>query len=405
MRELGFIDEATAEAASQEPWCARAHAPLFDVEAPYVAEMVRLELASASAPRAESAGYKVYTTIDGRLQTAANRALRIGLIEYDRRHGWRGPLGHSEVGRGERDAAKLETLLDEYSQRRRCCCRPSSSRWRRSTARVFVKGRGLGADRLGRAVAGRGAAARLRSGRPEDAPAKSCAPATSSTSCTRRQGRGAARAGARGAERARRARSATTARSSSLVGGFDYFTNKYNRVTQAQRQPGSGFKPFLYSAALENGFTPATMMLDAPIVLEGEGMEDVVAAGELRRRVPRPDAPARSAGALAQSGVDPPAARDGHGARRSTTSRASASTQGALPDNLTLALGTHAGHAARDGDRLRGVRQRRLPREAVSTSTASKAGGQIVYGRAASRMRECEQPSKPSRERPCQATA
>jgi len=59
-----------------------------------------------------------------------------------------------------------------------------------------------------------------------------------------------------------------------LVGGFDYFTNKYNRVTQAHRLPGSGFKPFLYSAALENGLTPATVLLDAPIVLEGTSNED-----------------------------------------------------------------------------------------------------------------------------------
>ena len=59
-----------------------------------------------------------------------------------------------------------------------------------------------------------------------------------------------------------------------LVGGFDYFTNKYNRVTQARRLPGSGFKPFLYSAALEHGFTPASVILDAPIVLDGSGNED-----------------------------------------------------------------------------------------------------------------------------------
>src|SRR6185312_9346058 len=58
-----------------------------------------------------------------------------------------------------------------------------------------------------------------------------------------------------------------------LVGGFDYITNKYNRVTQAKRLPGSGFKPFLYSAAMENGFTPASTLLDAPFVLEGQGIE------------------------------------------------------------------------------------------------------------------------------------
>ena len=55
-----------------------------------------------------------------------------------------------------------------------------------------------------------------------------------------------------------------------LVGGFDFFANKFNRAVQARRQPGSGFKPFLYSSALENGFTPASVLLDAPIVIEPE---------------------------------------------------------------------------------------------------------------------------------------
>ena len=91
----------------------------------------------------------------------------------------------------------------------------------------------------------------------------------------------------------------------SLVGGFDFYSNKFNRVTQARRQPGSGFKPFLYSAALENGFTPASVILDMPIVLEGGRLGGELAAGEFQRRVRRPDAAARGAGALAQPGVDP----------------------------------------------------------------------------------------------------
>ena len=92
---------------------ARAHAPLFDVEAPYVAEMARLELRQRFGPSAESAGYKVYTTIDGRLQADANRAVRVGLIEYDRRHGWRGPAGHVDLpAHGEPD---LDDLVDEYA--------------------------------------------------------------------------------------------------------------------------------------------------------------------------------------------------------------------------------------------------------------------------------------------------
>ena len=93
-----------------------------------------------------------------------------------------------------------------------------------------------------------------------------------------------------------------------LVGGFDYFTNKYNRVTQAKRLPGSGFKPFLYSAALENGFTPASTLLDAPFVLEGQGIESSWRPENSERRVWRTHAFADGARALAQPGHDPFAA-------------------------------------------------------------------------------------------------
>src|ERR1700752_718698 len=83
MRELGYIDAATAEAANKEPMRARAHAPLFAVEAPYVAEMARLELRQRFGASAETGGYKGYPPLGGRLQAAAVRAVRIGLIEYD----------------------------------------------------------------------------------------------------------------------------------------------------------------------------------------------------------------------------------------------------------------------------------------------------------------------------------
>src|SRR6185295_9439240 len=114
MHKLGFIDDAAFETARNEPVQARAHAPLFAVEAPYIAEMARLDVRTRFGATAESAGYKVYTTIDSRLQTAANRAVRIGLIEYDRRHGWRGPVGHADSA-GATAAPKFEALLDEYS--------------------------------------------------------------------------------------------------------------------------------------------------------------------------------------------------------------------------------------------------------------------------------------------------
>ena len=134
--------------------------------------------------------------------------------------------------------------------------------------------------------------------------------------------------------------------SSALVGGFDYFTNKYNRVTQARRLPGSGFKPFLYSAALEHGFTPASVILDAPIVLDGNGSEDDLASGEQRAPVRRADAPARGAGAFAQPGLDPRAARRSASTPRSTTCQRFGFDPKTMPHDLTLALGTLAGDAA-----------------------------------------------------------
>jgi penicillin-binding protein 1A len=270
MRELNYIDAATAEAANKEPMQARAHAPLFDVEAPYVAEMARLELRQRFGPSAESAGYKVYTTIDGRLQGDANRAVRVGLIEYDRRHGWRGPAGHVELaGRGD---INYEELVDEYSAIGNLSPAIIESVTDR-TAKAYV--RSIGAVQIdweGLSWARRELKNEGLGPAPKDA--------------GQVLARGdvvyvvADNAGHAQLAQLPEAQSALVALDPSdgsvvaLVGGFDYFTNKYNRVTQARRLPGSGFKPFLYSAALEHGFTPASVILDAPIVLEGNGSED-----------------------------------------------------------------------------------------------------------------------------------
>src|SRR6187399_1722408 len=114
MRELGYIDAVAAEAASKEVVrTTKAHRALADVEAPYVAEMVRLEVIKRFGAAAQEAGYKVYTTIDGRLQKAANRAVRMGLVDHTRRHGWRGATNKVELT-GSEDPDALEMLLDEY---------------------------------------------------------------------------------------------------------------------------------------------------------------------------------------------------------------------------------------------------------------------------------------------------
>ena len=111
MRELGYLDEAAWQSAMDEPVARGLHGPRVQVEAPYIGEMVRLVLYQKFGNRIYSDGYQVVTTVDSRLQRAADIALRSAVLEYDRRHGWRGPAGHVDV-RKESDEA-LAALIEE----------------------------------------------------------------------------------------------------------------------------------------------------------------------------------------------------------------------------------------------------------------------------------------------------
>jgi len=270
MLDLGFIDAATAQNANQEPMLARTHAPLYDVEAPDVAEMARQEIRTRFGAGAENAGYRVYTTVDGRLQTAAIRAVRIGLIEYDRRHGWRGALAHKDLGTKSRPE-EFEALLDAYTTVGDLSPAVVVSVADR-TARVYVKSRGPAQiDWDGLAWARREVRPDVLGPTVENAGEIL---ARGDVVFVVTDGSGSAQlAQSPGAQSALVALDPTDGAVAALVGGFDFFANKFNRATQARRQPGSGFKPFLYSSALENGFTPASVLLDAPIVMEGDGME------------------------------------------------------------------------------------------------------------------------------------
>jgi penicillin-binding protein 1A len=272
MLDVGYIDAATAAAANNEPMQARAHAPLFDVEAPYIAEMARLQVRQQFGMAAESAGYKVYTSIDGRLQAAANRAVRIGLIEYDRRHGYRGPVGHVSTaleGRPE----QLDSQVEEYSTVGILSPAIVVSVADKSV-RVYVKGHGFAQidwDGLSWARKGSGGEA-LALGPPPKTAGEVLAKGDVVYVVANNSGV-AQLAQIPEVQSALVSLDPEDGAITALVGGFDYFSNKYNRVIQARRLPGSGFKPFLYSAALENGFTPASVLLDAPVVLEGDSIE------------------------------------------------------------------------------------------------------------------------------------
>ena len=261
MHKLGYIDDSAYEEARKTPIVARTHAPPSAVEAPYVAEMARLDLRSRFGPAAEAAGYRVYTTIDGRLQTAANRALRLGLIEYDRRYGWRGPIGHADIA-GRKKDDQFEEVLEEYTSSGFLIPAVVVSETDK-TARVFVRSRGFAQI----AWDGLSWARKEEEGPAPKSVQEIMAPGDVVYVVT--DGKGNAQLGQiPEAQSALISLNPNDGSIAALTGGFDYFLNKYNHVTQARRLPGSGFKPFLYSAALENGFTPASVILDAPIVEE-----------------------------------------------------------------------------------------------------------------------------------------
>jgi len=274
MRELGYIDAAAAEAASKEIIKAKAHRAVADVEAPYVAEMVRLEIIRRFGEAAQSAGYKVYTTIDARLQKSANRALRIGLVDYTRRHGWRGATNKVELT-GNENAEALDVLLDEYATVGLLQPALVISVGEKQ-AKVFIKGGGIAnIEWAGMSWAKRRTSALTPGPDPKSA-GEIIARGDVVYVVQEKPDAPAELAQIPEAESALVAMDPNNGAIMSLVGGFDYFEGgMFNRVTQAKRQPGSGFKPFMYAAAMAGDFTPATMILDAPIIMDDPNLEEV----------------------------------------------------------------------------------------------------------------------------------
>jgi penicillin-binding protein 1A len=274
MTELGYITPQQAETAASAKIRARIHSPNFEIEAPYLVEMVRLEVIKRFGAQAPNEGYKVFTTVDTRLQAAANRAVRLGLIEHDRRHGWRGAQNRVELGSDESEA-NLSGIVDEYPTIGPLAPAVVVNVAARS-ARVFARNRGfvniewdglswarrkVNDDEVGPEpkaadeILARGDVIYVLVGRNNQAQLVQVPEA----------------------ESALIALDPDDGAIAALVGGFDYFESgrgKFNRATQARRQPGSAFKPFLYSGALENGFTAASVVMDAPIIVDDPSMEE-----------------------------------------------------------------------------------------------------------------------------------
>jgi penicillin-binding protein 1A len=281
MHDLDFITDAEFEAAMDHPMESRLYGTATELEAPYIAEMVRREMLERYGEEATySAGFKVVTSLDSKLQTAANYALRNGLLEFSRRRGYRGPIAHIEV---EPDV--LETPFVEWPEELRLQLAEYGNPGGLSVAIVTALHDDNSAD-----VA-------LQDGTPLSLPwygiswarpyidQATTGPAPETVGDVLRTGdivyvmptiHGAwALAQVPEAQAAVVSVDPMDGAITSLAGGFDYSISKYNRVTQAARQPGSAFKPFIYSAALEHGNTAATILLDSPVFIRSSELEAV----------------------------------------------------------------------------------------------------------------------------------
>jgi penicillin-binding protein 1A len=274
MLELGKIDQAQHDAAMQVTLSNRLHGPIIELDAPYVAEMVRAEMLRQYGPEALTAGFSVTTTLDSRLQQAANAATWRTLLEYERRHGYRGPVERIAAGQLG-DATTLGLVFKRNPARGSLLPAVTTTVGDRSAG--FVLRNGAAATVEWEAMSwARPVIDQMKDAMgpfPKTPLDVLAAGDVVYLEPLPEQGkfRLAQLPAVAGALVALDPNDGAIV---SLVGGFDFGSSKYNRVIQAQRQPGSAFKPFLYSAALERGFTPATLVNDAPIVLPGGGGAD-----------------------------------------------------------------------------------------------------------------------------------
>ncbi|MCP4766295.1 MAG: PBP1A family penicillin-binding protein, partial [Gammaproteobacteria bacterium] len=283
MRILGYIDEETFDLALDEPISAELHKTRTIAEAQYVSELVRAQLFEQYGEEVYKAGLKVYTSIDGELQSVANKALRRALLDYDRRHGYRGIIKNIDMSTVIEDpfdedlvtddrvgglrkgivisinealpgsaadgsdvvAASATLLISNFEQ----ITLPFKDGIEWASGFVDVDNRGTAPKKVGDVLAigdvvwleNRDSKWLLADVPKVEGALVSIDPASGGINA--------------------------------MVGGFDYFKNKFNRATQARRQPGSNFKPFIYSAALEKGYTAATIINDAPVVFDDDSLE------------------------------------------------------------------------------------------------------------------------------------
>ncbi len=270
MFELEKISQQEFEDAVASPVTATLHKTPSEVEASYISEMARAQMVAWLGPQAYTGGYKLYTTIDSRHQAAANAALQSALLDYEKRHGFRLP------GRMKPEDAQTQENIDiqlaelpSHGNLKPALITATDA----STAYAVL----IGGEQVSIAFEQMEWAS-PRSEADNEKPALTTAGEILSTLdmvYVEKDVNGVySLAQMPEVEGAFVSLSPQSGKIMALVGGFDFYRSKFNRITQAYRQPGSNFKPFIYSAALEFGDTPASIYNDTPVVLEDSVLED-----------------------------------------------------------------------------------------------------------------------------------
>ena len=260
MRSLSYLNEEQYQAAMKEELRLQPDRGDYAVKAPYVAELARMLAFEQFREETYIGGLNVYTTVIAEDQRAANAAVREGVLTYDRRYGFRGPEAQADLPADpQRRDEKIEEMLleagdiDDFLPAVVTEVSPKSIRVARTRGQsIEIAGDGL--KLVAPWLAEKAPAnKKLKPGmviRVADGPRGwevTQVPEVQAAFVSASTEDGAIRA---------------------LVGGFDFNRNKFNRVTQAWRQPGSSFKPFIYSASLEKGFMTTTIINDAPVIVD-----------------------------------------------------------------------------------------------------------------------------------------
>ncbi len=260
MHGFKFITDEQLKTALAQELDVKTESSAFLVQAPYVAELARQLAYDQFKEETYTAGLSVYTTISAEEQITANAALKAGVLEYDRKYGFRGPEEFFELPKQGNLEEIIEDKLSEY---------PDVDDYQAAVV-ISVNSKSIKASR------GRGGALEVTG----DGLRFVASAIGSGASAERRIKPGAIIRVVKNArdqwemvqlpevESAFIAINTTDGAVRALVGGFNFSRNKFNRVTQAWRQPGSTFKPFIYSAALEKGFMTSTLINDAPVIID-----------------------------------------------------------------------------------------------------------------------------------------